>query len=248
MKTYEIAEIIERYAPLSLALDFDNVGLLVGDRNKDISSVLLTLDIDGAVAKEAVERGAELIISHHPVMFNPIKKITADTPEGRCLMYLIENNISVYTAHTNLDAASGGLNDLIAVLLDVENTIPLTLDDSGEGIGRVGVLKTPLTLNELALKVKRVFNAKGIRFSGNPDEVITKVALSSGGGGSLVRDAIKSGAQVYISGDIKYDLARTAGAEGMNIIELLHYDSEIIAAQLLRRYCLMKLTGKLKYL
>lgn len=108
MKICDIADIIERYAPLSLALDFDNVGLLIGDRNKDVSRVLLTLDIDEEVARNAFEIGAELIISHHPIMFNPIKKITADTPEGRCLLYLIKNNISVYSAHTNLDAASGG--------------------------------------------------------------------------------------------------------------------------------------------
>lgn len=129
----------------------------------------------------------------------------------------------------------------MAALLDIEVASSLTDSESGEGIGRVGNLKSLLTLREVALKIKKVFNANGIRFSGNPDEVINKVAFCTGGGGSMVCDAVKSGAQVYISGDIKYDQARLAVSEGMNIIELPHYDSEIIATQLFEKILLDEL-------
>jgi len=235
MKIYEVTEIIDKYAPLELAEDFDNVGLLIGNKNDEVSGVLLTLDVDMSVAEEATKLGVNLIISHHPLIFNPLKKITSDTPEGRCILYLIQNNISVYAAHTNFDSALGGLNDLIAALLGLHNTKPLCPKENGEGLGRVGNLKEQMTLTELASKVKEILNIPIIKFSGSPEDVISSVAICSGGGGSMVEDAIKSGADVYISGDIKYNNVREAMEYGLRIIEVGHYESEILASKLFQK-------------
>lgn len=154
MKIKEITDILDNYAPRFLAEEYDNVGLLIGDEERECEKILLCLDIDEIVAEEAVRMGANLIVSHHPIMFNPIKKVTTDTSEGRCILKLIENKIALYSAHTNLDSAGGGLNDLMCEILDLENARPLANPDEEFGIGRVGTLKSETTLADFAQKVK----------------------------------------------------------------------------------------------
>jgi len=235
MKISEITDILDNYAPKFLAEEYDNVGLLVGDGERECKKILLCLDVDEIVAEEAKRLGVDLIVSHHPIMFSPIKKITADTSEGRCIIKLIENKIALYSAHTNLDSTSGGLNDLMCEILEIENSRPLTNPDEEFGIGRVGMLKKETTLSELAEKVKIVFGIDSIRFSGKADRKIKTVALCSGGGGSLVYDAVASGADVYISGDLKYNNVRDLFFSGMGFIEVPHYKSEILAPKLFEK-------------
>ena len=234
MKIAQIVEIIENYAPGMLAEEFDNVGLLIGDKNREAEKVLLSLDVDEFVAEEAVRLGVQLIVSHHPVMFSPVQKITADTSEGRCLLKLMENKISLYSAHTNLDSTKGGLNDLMCELLGIKESEVLSNPGAEYGIGRVGNLKEPITLSELAERVKLLFSLDNVRFSGNGDKTIQRVALCSGGGGSMVFDAVSSGADVYISGDLKYNNVRDLVFSGVSFIEIPHYKSEIFAPKLFR--------------
>ena len=146
MRIADVIRRIESYAPTSLAESYDNVGLLFGDNMREITSALLTLDVDIDVAHEAAEYGANLIVSHHPLIFNPIKTITADSAVGRCLLFLAENKISVYSAHTNLDSAEGGLCDLMAAMIGIENTSPVLPGTGGEGLGRVGLLPDDMKL------------------------------------------------------------------------------------------------------
>lgn len=235
MKISQITDILDNYAPRFLAEEYDNVGLLIGDGERECKKVLLCLDVDEIVAEEALRLGADLIVSHHPIMFSPIKKITADTSEGRCILKLIKNDIALYSAHTNLDSTSGGLNDLMCEILEIENARPLTNPDEEFGIGRVGMLKKETTLSELAEKVKTVFGIDNIRFSGKADKPVKRVALCSGGGSSLVFDAVASGADVYISGDLKYNNARDLFFSGIGFIEVPHYKSEILAPKLFEK-------------
>lgn len=235
MRISDVMRIIEDYAPTSLAEDFDNVGLLVGDEGIEVTGALLSLDVDLGVAAEAKARGANLIISHHPIIFDPVKSITANTPMGRCLMFLIQNEISVYCAHTNLDSAAGGLNDLIAALLELEHTEPIKDNGSGEGLGRVGTLAQPLTMEALAGSLKKKFKVPFIRYSGGANDVVSRAAVCSGGGGGLLEYISQTHADVYITGDLKYNDARAAAAQGINIIEVSHYDSEILAPQLFEK-------------
>ena len=233
MKLDSIIAALQKYAPLALAEDYDNPGLLIGDRNREITGVLTTLDVDIRVAREALEKGANLIVSHHPIMFSPIQKITTDTPEGRLLHFLIQNGIAVYAAHTNLDATEGGLNDLIAGLLGLSDILPLHRYEAGGGIGRVGILPFHITLGEFTDRVKEIFSLPFVRFTGDTDRVVNRIALCSGGGGSLADDAIASGADVYITGDLKYNVVRNAAESGLAIIEVDHFSSECFAKRLL---------------
>ncbi|MBQ7036991.1 MAG: Nif3-like dinuclear metal center hexameric protein [Clostridia bacterium] len=234
MRIFEITNAIEKYAPKELASSYDNVGLMLGDSNAEVSAVLLTLDVDLAVAMEAKAVGAELIISHHPLIFNPVKNITADTPEGKCLLYLIENHIAVYSAHTNLDSTLGGLNDLAAQFLSLSSTVPLEVNGEA-GIGRIGVLPVPMKLSQLAEEIKKIYHVPHLRFVGNGERMVSKVALCTGSGGDLTLLAKDKGADVYITGDVKYNVAREADANNIGLIELGHYESEFIAVDLLEK-------------
>ncbi len=234
MQIYEIINAIEQYAPLEWASSFDNVGLMIGDKFREVNEILLTLDVDLEVAMEAKALGAELIISHHPLIFNPIKRITADSPEGKCLLFLAENKIAVYSAHTNLDSAPGGLNDLAAQFLRLNNTSPLETEE-GPGIGRIGDLSGTVSLEILAAEIKRIYRLPYIRYIGKGQRTVRRVALCTGSGGDLSDIARKKGADVYITGDIKYNVARDAAAEGLAVIELGHYESEYIVVDLLEK-------------
>ncbi len=236
MQIREIMEILEKYAPLELASSYDNVGLMVGDKTREVTRVLLTLDVDLDVAMEASRLGAELIISHHPLIFNPVRNITADSPAGKCLLYLMENKIAVYSAHTNLDSALGGLNDLAAQFLHLEHTKVLETGCESEiGIGRIGSLPNPMSLKALAHTVKQIYRLPYIRLIGDEDKRIEKVAICTGSGGDLLQDAITKGADAFITGDIKYNVARDAAALNMGMIELGHYESEYIVVDLLEK-------------
>ena len=234
MRIYEITNAIEQYAPREMAASFDNVGMMLGDKNREVTTVLLTLDIDLSVAMEAKAMGAELIISHHPLIFHPVKSMTNETPEGKCLLFLAENKIAVYSAHTNLDSAPGGLNDLAAQLLQLENIGALETAESA-GLGRIGTLSVPMTLEALAGEVKRLYCLPFIRYIGEAEKRISRVALCTGSGADMISFAKEKGADVLITGDIKYSAARNAAAIGLSVIELGHYESEYIVVDLLEK-------------
>lgn len=234
MRIYEITNAIEQYAPKELAASFDNVGLMLGDKNRDVSTVLLTLDVDLGVAMEAKAMGAELIISHHPLIFNPVKSITSETPEGKCLLFLAENKIAVYSAHTNLDSAPGGLNDLAAQFLGLSETASLETAENA-GLGRIGILPSTRTLSALAGEIKHMYRLPYIRFIGEGEKEVSRVALCTGSGADFISLAKARGADVLITGDIKYSAARKAMEEGMSVIELGHYESEYIVVDLLEK-------------
>ncbi len=234
MQIHEITKAIEQYAPCGWASSYDNVGLMLGDSSREVNEVLLTLDVDLEVAMEAKALGAELIISHHPLIFNPVKRITAESPEGKCLLFLAENKIAVYSAHTNLDSAPGGLNDLAAQFLGLRDTKPLETEE-GPGIGRIGDLQVAVPLEVLAAEVKRIYRLPAIRFIGKAQKTVKRVALCTGSGGDLAALASEKGADVYITGDIKYNVARDAAAAGLSVIELGHYESEYIVVDLLEK-------------
>ena len=218
----EIISFMEKTFPLSCAEDFDNAGLLCGRRNKEISKVLICLDCTKAVVDEAVKTNCNLIISHHPVIFAPIKSVSDDTPLGSLLVNAIENNISIYSAHTNLDSATGGLTDYIAGLLGLE-----TIGNLENNLGRI--LKAPegFTAKNLIEALKTALNIERIYTTLKENKPIEKIALCNGGGGDLVSAAVQSGADVYISGDLKHhNILSINENEALDYIEIRHYDCE----------------------
>lgn len=222
----EITAKLEKFYPLSYACSWDNVGLLVGNREKKVSKVLVALDFDIEVAKEAKKVGAELILTHHPIMFSPINKITSDTPLGRALLFLIENGIALYAAHTNLDCAPGGINDYLVQLYGFKNMHHTDIEPDKEyGLGRISELEHPMTLKELASHIGKKLNLDYIYYIGRDDAVIKTAFTCSGSGGSLI--TADKDADVFITGDIKYSGARDFHEQGINVIYTGHYDTEI---------------------
>ena len=230
----EITDKLEKSYPLSYACSWDNVGLLIGNREKTVSKVLLALDFDINVAKEAKEIGAELIITHHPVMFSSINKITSDTPLGSALLFLIENGIALYSAHTNLDCAPGGINDYLVELYGFKNMQHTDIEPGKEyGLGRISELQSPITLKELASHIGKKLNLEHIYYIGRNDAIIRTAFTCSGSGGSLI--SADKNVDVFITGDIKYSGAREFHEQGLNVIYAGHYDTEIFTTRLFEK-------------
>lgn len=222
-----VTKILENFAPICLAEDWDNVGLLVGDSQMQVSRVLVALDATPAVIDEAVAGGYNLIITHHAPIYQPLKNITTTTATGRKIIKLLKNDIALYTAHTNLDAANGGVNDRLAKVLGIVNTQPMVQDKNNIkcGIGRVGCLPVETTLAKLAQDIAETLGLRMVRYCGNGNAKIKKVALCGGSGMSYVSNA--HGNDVYITGDIKYGDANTAVEAGLNLIDITHYAGEL---------------------
>ena len=226
----KITDFIEENFPPSFAEDFDNIGLLVGRTGKEITKVLICLDCDKNVVKEAIEMGAELIITHHPVIFNPIKSITDENDFGEMIVSAIENGISIYSAHTNFDSAPGGLTDNVVKELDL---IPI-----GNMEGELGRLcRAPFgeTAKSLTARIKEKFGIANLYSTFTKDKSIETVAVcNGGGGGSLVETAKELKADVYISGDLKHhEHLMLKVDDSIDFIEMRHFDSEIIACDIL---------------
>lgn len=240
MKIKDIAKIIENKFPLYFAMERDNVGLLVGDDNTDITKILVCCDVDEYVADEAKNIGANLIISHHPLMFNSIKRLHENNPEQRTLRKLIKNDIALYTAHTNLDVARGGINDLMADMLGLEDTkvIEIVCEKDGvqNGYGRFAKLDKPVTLKAMLDKCKEVFELDGCRYVGNFDDEISTVAINTGGGAGIMDLCFDLKADLFITGDVKYNPARDGYERGMDIIDIAHYDTEKITMDFFERF------------
>lgn len=232
MKLFEIADKIEKLCPLHFAMERDNVGLLVGDKNKDIKKILLCCDVDEFVAKEAADLGVDLILSHHPLMFYPINHLTENTPEERTLRILVKNDIALYSAHTNLDTARGGINDYLAKILDLGDTevVDEVLEYDGKihGYGRKATLQNPLSLGEILEKCKISLDLDGCKFVGNKEDMISTVVVNTGGGADIIDMCIGKGVDLVITGDIKYNVARSAYENGMKLVDIGHFDTEKI--------------------
>lgn len=231
-KVKEIISKFEKTAPHHLAEGFDNVGLLLGDYGAEVKKVLLCLDADEFTAKEAEIKGADMIISHHPLIFHPIKSLEYSKSEARCMRTLIKSDIAVYSAHTNMDIAEGGLNDLFCRKLELEVVGDLALSDNEKACGRI--CKGNYTLSELTAKVKEVFNLPYIRYAGDKGKKINKIAVCSGSGRGLVEDAIREKADVYITGDLTYSDIRHLRDENCAYIEVEHFTSEIFVTEIFK--------------
>ncbi len=230
MKIYEIEKFIERTAPKSLAYEWDNPGLLVGDKNKDVKKVLATLDVTAAVVREAADAGADMIISHHPIFFNPVKKIEYGTPEGETVRLLIQNDIALYAAHTNLDAAEGGINDKLAEIFQISNvkTLEPREDNPSVGLGRYGKGKREVNFASFT-EITKMLLRTPIRFAGDESRIIKTVAVAGGACSELIPAAIEADCDVIVTSDMKYHEMLDAYDRGICVIDAGHYATEICA-------------------
>ena len=229
MNSREIIKRIEATWPPTYALEWDNVGLLVGAADKEIKHILVALDATDDVVSQAIDMKADMIVSHHPMIFSAIKKVTDEDCLGRRIMTLIKNDISCYAAHTNFDVkAMAKLNEESLELTDTRVLQVTAMESTPQGIGRVGKVKHQSSLKDFAKYVRQQLEIKDVRIFGNPQKEIKTVAISGGSGNGMVEDAIKAGADVLVTGDISHAKGLEALAADMAIIDAGHYGTECI--------------------
>ena len=244
-----IYHLIDQMAPFETQLNFDNAGFLAGHAQQSVNRILVCLDITQETIEEAREMGAQLIVSHHPVIFHPVKSITDEDPTGRKLLALAEYGIAAICAHTNLDAVKDGVNDCLARaagLAEIGQLHQDGIDRKGEpyGIGRGGVLRgsAELDLISYGKLIKESLGANGIRYvdAGKP---VRKVAVGGGACADMVWDALEKGCDTFVTSDVKYDGFLEAKALGINLIDAGHYPTENVVIPALADYLRGNLDG-----
>jgi len=238
----DIIELMNTIAPPCLAEEWDNVGLQVGDRRRTVRRVGVALDAGLEVVNAACRMKVDLLITHHPLIFKPLAAIDCQTPMGTILQKAIQHRLSIFSAHTNLDKSKGGLNDILARRIGLVDCTVLDEDgildrmNTPEGLGRVGTLPKPVALADFALDVKQKLNLDVIKVVGNAELLVKKVAVCTGSGSSLLKAFFKSGAQVYVSGDLHFHDARDVEAADLGLIDIGHFSSEyLMVASLVKR-------------
>ena len=237
MKLEDIMNFLEKKYSPELAEKWDNSGLIIGRKESNISAVMICLDITVDVIEQAAANRAELIISHHPLIFSEIKRITNDTLLGEKILKLAEKNIAVYSMHTNVDSAVHGLNDYILEKLSLsgEKSVWMKNENYPEsGLGRILKLKKEDSLHNIIKIIKERLNLKKIRIAGNENKKIKKIAVLTGSGGSLISEIDKT-VDLYITGDLKHHETLDALEEGLTLIDLGHYESENIFSELIKK-------------
>ena len=240
---------MDQWAPFETQMDFDNAGFLVGRGEREVRKILVSLDITEPVADEAADWGADLIVAHHPVIFHPVKRLTDETPTGRTLLALAERGIAAICAHTNLDAAQGGVNVCLAQALeltDLEQLHQDGVDRSGQpyGIGRVGNVSANnnLSAGEYAAFVKEKLSAASVRYV-DAGRTVSRVAVGGGSCGSMLSDAAEAGGDTFVTADVKYDVFLQAQALGLNLMDAGHYATEAVVCPALVRFLAGKCPG-----
>jgi dinuclear metal center YbgI/SA1388 family protein len=225
----QVISFFEQLAPQELTQSWDNTGLLVGSRQGAVNRILVCLDVTNASVNEAIAKKADLIVTHHPVIFKELKRLNEDDMKGKLLYSLIKNDISVYSAHTNLDYAISGVNTQLALALGINDA-----EVMGEGPGKCGVLKQEVKLDDFLLCVKQSLNAPFLKVIGHVDSLVRKVAVFSGSFDDDLETVIESGADVLVTGDLKYHTALDALENGLCIVDAGHFSTERVVLPFIR--------------
>jgi len=224
MKISQILTELENYAPLSLQESFDNSGLQVGDISQEARGILLCLDVTEEVVEEAIALNCNLIISHHPLIFNPLKSLTGKNYTEKCVIKAIRKGIVIYSAHTNLDNAVGGTNYKLAEKIGLQN-----LEQVGTGV--VGELASPQKEQTFLCNLKDIFQLNSLEYSPLRNKEVKKVAICGGSGSFLIPDVIASGADVFITGEAKYNNYYDV-EKNILLVVIGHYESEVCTKEI----------------
>lgn len=245
MNLKDVMMILEEQSPESLACEWDNTGLLAGRTDKEVQKIYITLDASDEAVEAAREAGADLLLTHHPLIFKGMKRIVSDDFIGRRLIKLIQNDIAYYAMHTNFDIK--GMADLSAAMIGLEDArvldVTAVLDGKEEGIGRVGNLMEPMTAEECARFVKAAFSLKHIKVFGDADWILRRAAISPGSGKSEILHAIDKKADVLITGDIDHHDGIDAAARGLCVMDAGHYGLEHIFIRYMKEYLEKRCAG-----
>lgn len=236
LKVKDIAHTLEEFAPKRWQESYDNAGLQVGNPDMDVTAVLVCLDVTERILQEALERGCNMIVSHHPLIFKGLKELIGNTPVERIAIEAIRQNIAIYSAHTNLDAAWDGVSHEMAHILGLRNlaTLDVRQNEKQVGIGVVGDFE-PVPKMEFLRRLKEDFSVKGLRYSAAwPGLVVKRVAVCGGAGAYLIPTAIAVGADAIVTGDVKYH-DYTSYGENILICDIGHFESEFCTRQIFSR-------------
>ena len=232
MTIKELYAFFDEKIPRALSCDWDNDGLMVcADKNAEVHRVLVALDITAAVAERAIQEGYDLIVSHHPLIFRPLKAVAPGDAVANKVIRLLTSGVSAMSFHTRLDAVEGGVNDVLANAIGLQNIIPFGKD--GEEMGRIGNLASPMSLREFAELVKRATGAGQVQISdgGKP---VSRVAVLGGGGAGESGAAAAAGADTYLTGDLRHDQLTEAPERGMNRVQGGHFYTENLVCDRIR--------------
>jgi dinuclear metal center YbgI/SA1388 family protein len=226
---------LEQIAPLRLAAEWDAVGLLVGSHRPQIARVMTCLSLTPEVAAEAVRSQADLVVTHHPLPFRPIPRITADSPTGRVLLELIHAGIAVWSAHTAWDSAAGGINDQLARLLELEHVAPLEPDAIHPlaGFGRAGTAPAGWSVAQLSRHIARRLGTPGVQVVGNPERPAGRVGIVCGSGGDSLAAVKRAGCTTFLTGEVKLHQALEARAADLAVVAVGHHASERFSMEVL---------------
>lgn len=234
----ELIEKLNTLCPPEDAMSWDNSGLITGRADRTVKTVYIALDATDAVIEAAAAAGAELLLTHHPLVFSPLKKINDSDFTGRRLLALAEHRINCFAMHTNFDV--NVMADLAAKKLGLLNAVPLEVtketENVAEGIGKTGDLKTPVSLKDYAAKVKEIFDLKTVSVFGAPETMILRAAVCPGSGKSMIGHAVRTGANVLITGDIGHHEGLDALACGLAVIDAGHQGIEKIFIDYMKAY------------
>ena len=237
-KISEVISFIENIYPKNTADEGDNVGLMLGNRERTVSHVLVSLNSDLSAVCEAANNGCELIIAHHPIIYSPLNSITADDFKGRTLLKAAENKIAIYAAHTNLDWGEGGVNDTLCSALGLQNTAALMPGQNEAKVARIGYVENK-TLGDFLEITKYLFKS-GTKYVGDKKRPIKKVAVCGGGGGILMDEVISQNCDLFISSDFRYHEAQKAYEEGLCLIDGGHFETENVVCEPLAKRLLQQ--------
>ena len=238
MITKDIINFLEEKYPRSNAEEWDNVGLLVGNNKKDVKKIQLSIDATEKAVDYAAQNNVDMIVTHHPLIFKPLKSIVMSELSGRKIIKLIENGLNLYSIHTNLDSSKDGLNDYILELLEVKKykIIDINANDETAGIGRMYTLEEKINILEYADFIKTKMKIKNVRVISNDlKSEVKKIALINGSGMSYWRKVKSLGADLFITGDISYHDALDAKESGLHLIDIGHFESENCFSELLKK-------------
>lgn len=237
----EIIKILQEQSPEGLACEWDNVGLQVGSPDKEVRCVCIALDATDETIAEAAEAGADLLLTHHPMIFRGLKKVNSEDFIGRRVIKLIVCDMAYYAMHTNFDIQ--GMADLAAERLKLTQTAPLQPVSETQGIGKVGMLPVQMTLGQCAEEVKRAFDIDTVKVFGNLEGCVRRAAVCPGSGKSVISDSLRAGAEVLITGDIDHHEGIDAAAQGMAVIDAGHYGVEKMFIPYMAKYLEARLDG-----
>lgn len=241
----DITETLRQIAPLELAADWDAVGLLVGTRRNNCQRVMTCLTLTPEVAAEAAREQADLVVTHHPLPFRPVARITDDSSYGAALLTLLSAGVAVWSSHTAWDSAVGGINDQLAAMLGLENVQPIqpSADVPGAGTGRLGTAGHDVRVSDLARRLIAALSADGAHIAGDSERPAGTVGIVCGSGGDMFRDLLAAGCTTLVTGEVRLHTASEAAASGLAVIAVGHHASERFSMERLALLLAEKVPG-----